>query len=197
VTKNKTVTDYLTSRKSIPLSMMTAPGPDQAQLREMLEIASRSPDHGRLVPWRFIVYDDLAGEAIGGKLAELAEKRQGPLPDDQLQRERNRLRRAPVAVGVISTAGPHEKIPEWEQFLAAGAVAMNLVHAANAYGFAANWVSGWFCDDSEGRAILGLAPKERIAGIVHIGSCDRDIPERPRPEVDALISQYSGPFQGT
>ncbi len=136
-----------------------------------------------------------AGE-IADKVEKLAEEVNGPLADDQRERERNRLRRAPVAVGVVSTAAPHEKIPEWEQFLSAGAVAMNLVHAVNASGFAANWVTGWFCDHPRGRAILGLAPHERMAGIVHIGSCDREIAERPRPDVDALISDYSGEYRG-
>ncbi|MFZ2100231.1 MAG: nitroreductase family protein, partial [Oricola sp.] len=84
--------------------------------------------------------------------------------------------------------------PGWEQFLSAGAVAMNLVHAANAFGYAANWVTGWYSDDEKGRAILGLAPNERMAGVVHIGTCERDFPDRPRPDVDALVSDYAGPF---
>ena len=187
---------YLRSRKSVPLTMYTGPGPDEAQLRDILTIASRTPDHGRLVPWRFIVYRDEAGREIGEKLAARAVERQGALPEDQMERERNRLRRAPVAVGVVSTAAPHEKIPEWEQFLAAGAVAMNLVHAASAHGFAANWVTGWFSDDERGRAILGLAPSERIAGIIHIGNCDREIAERPRPDISELVSDYSGEYGG-
>ncbi len=195
MTSQTSAIEYLRNRKSVPLTMMTGPGPDEAELRDMLTIASRSPDHGRLVPWRFIIYRDEDGRSIGEKLVERAVERQGPLPDDQLERERNRLRRAPVAVGVVSTAAPHETIPEWEQFLAAGAVAMNLVHAASALGFAANWVTGWYSDDERGRAILGLSPEERMAGIVHIGNCDREIAERPRPDVDTLISGYSGVFE--
>jgi nitroreductase len=189
VTLSTAVADYLRTRRSVPLTMMTGPGPDADQLRDILAIAARSPDHGRLVPWRFIIYREEAGRRIGERIAGLAVAKQGPLPDDQLQRERNRLCRAPVAVGVVSTAAPHEKIPEWEQFLSAGAAAMNLVHAANALGFAANWVTGWFCDDAEGRALLGLEAHERMAGIVHIGTCDRDIPERPRPDIDDLVTE--------
>jgi len=192
----KSVVEYLKTRRSVPLTMMGGPGPDRDQLREMLDIASRTPDHGRLEPWRFIVYREAAGRAIGEKLAVRAQEMNGPMAEDQVERERNRLLRAPVAIGVVAVTREHETIPAWEQFLCAGAVAMNLVHAANALGFCANWVTGWYSDDERGRAILGLAPDERMAGIVHIGSCDRDIPDRPRPDVDALTSDYSGEYEG-
>lgn len=194
MTMNPSVADYLKTRQSVPLSMMTGPGPDEAQLREMLTIAARSPDHGRLEPWRFIIYREEAGRAIGEKLAVRAQERNGPMTEDQIERERKRLLRAPVAIGVVSVIKESESIPVWEQFLSAGAVAMNLVHAANALGFAANWVTGWYSDDESGRAILGLAPAERMAGIVHIGSCPREFPDRPRPDVASLISEYSGEY---
>jgi nitroreductase len=192
----KSLADYLKTRQSVPLTMIAGPGPDESQLREILAIAARSPDHGRLVPWRFIIYRDAAGREIGEKLAVRAQERNGPMPEDQIERERNRLCRAPVAVGVVSSVKESDKIPDWEQFLSAGAVAMNLLHAASAFGFAANWVTGWYSDDEKGRAILGLAPHERMAGIVHIGSCDREIADRPRPDVDALISDYAGEYGG-
>lgn len=192
----KSVVEYLKTRRSVPLTMFCGPGPDSEQLREILEIAARSPDHGRLEPWRFIIYREAAGRAIGEKLAIRAQELNGPMAEDQVERERNRLLRAPVAVGVVAVTREHEKIPEWEQFLSAGAVTMNLVHAANAFGFCANWVTGWYSDDEKGRAILGLAPEERMAGIVHIGSCEREVADRPRPDVDALISEYSGEHGG-
>ena len=196
MTKTNAVIDYLRSRKSLPLTMMSEPGPSESELRDMLEIAARTPDHGRLEPWRFIVYRDEAGRQIGEKLAVRAQEINGSMPDDQIERERNRIRRAPVAIGVVAVTKASEKIPAWEQFLSAGAVAMNLVHAANAYGYKANWVTGWYSDDEKGRAILGLSPNERMAGIVHIGSSDREIAERPRPDIESLISDYSGEYQG-
>lgn len=194
MTKDISVIQYLKTRKSVPLTMMGGPGPNGDELRAMLNIAARVPDHGRLEPWRFILYREDAGREIGEKLAARAREMNGPMPDDQIERERNRLLRAPVAVGVVSAPKDNESIPKWEQFLSAGAAAMNLVHAANAYGYSANWVTGWYSDDEKGRAILGLSPEERMAGIVHIGSCAREIPERPRPDVDALISDYSGEY---
>lgn len=193
--ENSAVLDFLSTRKSVPLSHMGEPGPSGQQLARMLELAVRVPDHGRLTPWRFIVYPAHVGEDIGERLADLATRRDPDKPETELERDRKRLLRAPVAIGVVSRPQHHDTIPDWEQFLSAGAVAMNLVHAALASGFAANWVTGWFCDDAEGRAILGLAPRERMVGIVHIGSTDRDVPERPRPQVGEIISVYDGPYE--
>jgi len=179
---------FLERRRSVPLTQFTGPGPDDAELRRLLAITARVPDHGRLEPWRFIIYRPQTGRAIGAKLAELAQTINGPLREDELDKERNRLARAPVAVGIVSATKEHERIPDWEQFLSAGAAAMNLVTAATAHGFAANWVTGWFCDHPEGRAILGLSPHERVAGIVHLGHVAVPIPGRPRPDVGALSS---------
>lgn len=192
--ENTAVLDFLSTRRSVPLSHMGEPGPTGPELARMLEIAARVPDHGRLTPWRFIVYPAHVGQEIGEALVDLASRRFPDKPEAELERDRNRLQRAPVAIGVVSRPHHHETIPDWEQFLSAGAVAMNLVSAALASGFAANWVTGWFCDDAEGRAILGLAPKERMAGIVHIGSSDREVPDRPRPDIGTITSVYNGPY---
>lgn len=193
MTPNHAALDFLKSRKSVPLTQYTGPGPDDEQLAELLEIAARVPDHGRMEPWRFIIYRGESALKAGAAIAQLAMKRRGDLPEAELERERNRLNRAPLAVGVISCVDSESHIPDWEQFLSAGAVAMNLVSAATAAGFAANWITGWFCDDEEGRAIIGLTSEERVAGIIHIGSCDVKIPDRPRPDVRAKTSIYEGP----
>ncbi|MBO6639921.1 MAG: nitroreductase [Roseitalea sp.] len=191
--RHDSVLTFLERRKSVPLSLFRGPGPDAPTLRRLIGIAARVPDHGRLEPWRFIIYRPDDGARIGEALAELALERNPQMREDELDRERKRLSRAPVAVGVVSTAADHERIPVWEQFLSAGAAAMNLVTAATACGFAVNWVTGWYSDDAEARAILGLSPDERMAGVVHIGNHDAAVPDRPRPDVDALISDYAGP----
>ncbi|MCR9122693.1 MAG: nitroreductase [Phyllobacteriaceae bacterium] len=191
--RHEDVLSFLERRKSVPLSQFRGPGPDEQTLRRLIGIAARVPDHGRLEPWRFIIYRPEHGERIGAALAELALSRNPEMREDELDRERKRLSRAPVAIGVVSTAAEHERIPVWEQFLSAGAAAMTLVTAATAHGFAVNWVTGWYSDDAEARAILGLSPDERMAGIVHIGDYDTTVPDRPRPDIDALISDYAGP----
>jgi len=187
--------DFLLSRRSPPISELAEPGPDNAEIRTMLQAAIRVPDHGRLAPWRFILYRGEARERVGAMLAELAQEREGPLPEARLEQERKRLARAPLVIGVVSAPREHPRIPQWEMFLSGGAAAMNLCHAAKALGYGATWVTNWFSDDPDGRRILGLAPGEQIVGLVHIGSHPGGTPERPRPDPDAVMSEYTGPWQ--
>ncbi|MGC4027120.1 MAG: nitroreductase [Mesorhizobium sp.] len=193
---NKDVIDFLLKRASPPIQEMHEPGPDDAAIATLMRIASRVPDHGRLVPWRFIVYRGEARHKVGEMLAELAEKREGPLPEGRRNQELTRFSRAPVVIGVVFTPKENPKIPQWEMFLSGGAAAMNLVNGASAMGFGANWITNWYSDTEEGRAILGLAPEERVIGFVHIGTYDGKPVERPRPDSETLYSDYSGPWKG-
>lgn len=189
------IIDHLLSRASAPISELSEPAPDDAEIETILTAASRVPDHGRLAPWRFILYRGDARIKVGEKLLELAEKREGPLPDGRRQQELTRFSRAPLVIGVVSSPRDNPKIPEWEMFLSGGAAAMNLVHAANGLGFATNWITNWYSDTAEGRAILGLAPRERVVGFVHIGTHQGPVIERPRPDVKTLYADWSGPWQ--
>lgn len=190
------IIDFLSMRNSAPIPDLREPAPSDSEITTMLSIASRVPDHGRLAPWRFILYRGAAREKVGQLLVELAEKREGPLPDGRRNQELTRFSRAPLVIGVVSSPKEHPKIPEWEMFLSAGAAAMNLVLAANALGYGTNWITNWYSDVPEGRALLGLAPHERVAGFVHVGTYEGTAPERPRPEVATLFSDYSGPREG-
>src|SRR5262245_61341366 len=190
------VFDFLANRISPPIPSLQEPAPDDAEIEQMVRVATRVPDHGRLEPWRFIVYRGDARRQIGEQLAALAETREGPLPEGKRQQELARFSRAPLVIGVVSSPKDHPKIPQWEMFLSGGAAAMNLVHAANALGYGANWITNWYSDSEEGRRILGLAPHERVIGFVHIGTPSAPAPDRPRPDVARLISEYSGPWKG-
>lgn len=190
------VIDHLLTRNSAPIPELKEPAPTDSQIATMLTAASRVPDHGRLAPWRFILYRGDARVKVGEMLLELAEKREGPLSEGRRQQELARFSRAPLVIGVISSPKENAKIPQWEMFLSGGAAAMNLIHAANALGFGANWITNWYSDVAEGRAILGLAPHERVVGFVHIGTYDGQPFERPRPEVSTLYADYNGPWKG-
>jgi len=190
------VFDFLANRISPPIPTLLEPAPDDAEIEQMVRVATRVPDHGRLEPWRFIVYRGDARRQIGEQLAALAETREGPLPEGKRQQELARFSRAPLVIGVVSSPKDHPKIPQWEMFLSGGAAAMNLVHAANSLGYGANWITNWYADLPQGRRLLGLAPQERVIGFVHIGSYDGPVPERPRPDVSKLYSDYSGPWEG-
>jgi nitroreductase len=190
------VIDFLLARRSAPIEELAGPPPSDADISTMLKVATRVPDHGRLAPWRFILYRPEAGKKIGILLAELAEKREGPLNEMRLEKERTRFSRAPLVIGVVSVPRDNPKIPKWEMELSGAAAAMNLVLAANALGYRTNWVTNWFAEDEEGRRILGLAPHEGVVGFIHVGRHDGELQDRPRPDPRSLVAEYSGPWEG-
>lgn len=183
------------SRVSAPIPEMALPGPTDQEIDTLIRIASRVPDHGRLQPWRFILYRGAARDEVGVALADLAERLEGPIAENRRRQELTRFSRAPLVIGVVSSPKPHPKIPQWEMFLSAGAAAMNLVTAATAMGYGANWISNWYSDQEEGCRILGLAPHERVAGFVHIGTVSTPPADRDRPEPSSVCSDYTGPWQ--
>lgn len=190
------IIEFMLARNSAPIPELREPAPNDAEIQTMITIAARVPDHGRLEPWRFILYRGEARNQIGEQLAALAEQREGPLTEGRRNQELTRFSRAPLVIGVVSSPKENMKIPQWEMFLSGGAAAMNLIVAANGLGYKTNWITNWYSDVEEGRRILGLAPHERVVGFVHIGSYDGSVPERPRPEVTKLYDDYSGPWQG-
>lgn len=192
---SSTIIEFMLSRVSAPIQEMTLPGPSDQEIDTLIRVAAHVPDHGRLQPWRFILYRGAARDEVGVALADLAERLEGPLPENRRRQELTRFSRAPLVIGVVSSPKPHPKIPQWEMFLSAGAAAMNLVTAATAMGFGANWISNWYSDQEEGRRILGLAPHERVAGFVHIGTISTPPADRERPEPSAICSDYTGPWQ--
>lgn len=181
--------DLLRRRRSVPPMLLSDPGPSADELDGWLTIAARVPDHGKLAPWRFLVIEGEARERVGA-LIEATFSADFPEADEKRRaQERQRLSHAPLVVAVVSRAGPHAKIPEWEQVLSAGAVCMNLVVAANAAGYASAWLTEWFAYDRRVLDALGLDPAERIAGFIHIGR-PREVPsDRPRPDLDQIVTR--------
>lgn len=188
---NPPVIQFLQTRRSHPSITMSAPGPDEGQLEQLLEIAARVPDHGKLAPWRFIIYPAGQGERIGAYLASRYEAINGPLDEAQVEKERTRFLRAPVVVGVVSCAAQHPKIPVWEQQMSAGAVCMNLGTAAAASGFVSQWLTEWFAFDDPAAAYLGARAGERFAGFIHIGTPTQIPVERPRPVIADITSTWT------
>lgn len=189
------MTDLLThlrTRRSIPAIQLGAPAPAGDVLTDMLVIAARVPDHGKLAPWRFILYRGAGAAAAGAALAGILARREPGIADDRLALERGRFTRAPLVVGIVSRAAPHPKIPVWEQELSAGCVGLNLLHAAHAHGFAGQWLTEWPCYDAEAARALGLAEGERFAGFVHIGTPTAPPFERDRPDIARLVTEYTG-----
>jgi nitroreductase len=183
--------ELLTTRRSFKAMELSGPGPSAAQIDTLLTVAARVPDHGKLAPWRFIVFEGEARRAAGDAIAAAFQSRYPDAKPEHVEAERHRLLRAPLVVAVVSRAGPHVKIPEWEQVLSAGAAAMNLVLAAHALGFAANWITEWYAYDRAVLDALGLAPHERIAGFVHIGTPPGPPEDRPRPALSEIVTRFA------
>ena len=180
----------LLRRRSVAPHLLGGPPLDPGELDRLLTIAARVPDHGKLAPWRFLV---IAGEArarLGDRIAAAFQADEPDAPADRLATERNRLSRAPTVVAVVSRARPHAKIPEWEQVLSAGAVCMNLVVAASALGYGAQWLTGWAAYERRALDIVGLAAHEKIAGYVHIGTPTERLSDRPRPALADIVSHW-------
>lgn len=184
--------DYLKTRRSVTLPFLAEPGPDSAALEEILTIGARVPDHGKLAPWRMIVYSGDARAQVGAGLAEVAAKRRPEIDAEGLEAERNQFLPAPLTIGVLSTPKPHPKIPELEQLLSAGCVAYNLVNAAFALGFAAHWVTRWFAFDAEAATLLGAQEGEQFVAFVHIGTAQTRLEDRPRPALKDVVTHWQG-----
>jgi nitroreductase len=181
----------LQTRRSLKPNELTGPGPSASELDTLLTIASRVPDHGKLAPWRFVVFEGDARNKAGNAIAAAFTVKYPESKQDEIDFERGRFTRAPLVVAVVSRAAPHVKIPEWEQVMSSGAAAMNLVIAANALGFAAAWLTEWYAYDRSVLDAFGLLPHERIAGFVHIGKPTHAPEDRPRPALADIVTRFA------
>ena len=185
--------DLLLNRRSAKPAMLVDPGPTSEQLTTILTAATRVPDHKKLEPWRFIVFEGEARAAFGRVLLKacLAEEKETPTAG-RLEMERMRLLRSPTVIAVISRATPNPAAPEWEQILSCGAACFNLCLAATALGFGTCWITEWYAYSPGVRAALKLAANERIAGFVYIGTAKERQPERERPLLAKVVSRWTG-----
>ena len=182
---------FLRRRRSVPSRLLAPPGPDDGQLLAMLAEAVRVPDHGKLVPWRFL---RIAGDhrlALGDLLAARARERDPAAPDAVVEKDRQRFSFAPVVVAVIARLDLDHKVPVQEQLLSGGAVCFALLQAAQALGFGAQWLTGWAAYDPAIGVRLGLAAHERVLGFIHIGTATGEAPERLRPDPRDLLSDWA------
>jgi nitroreductase len=172
--------DLLKRRRSLAPQFLEGPAPDAATIETLLAIAARVPDHGKLAPWRFVLFEGDARARAGAVIEGLARADDPEMNADRLRVERERLTRAPL----------HFKIPEWEQVMSAGAVCMNLIVAATALGFGACWLTEWYAYDRRFCAAVGLAGDEKFAGLIHIGHATIKPEDRVRPALADIVSRF-------
>src|ERR1700761_2029320 len=182
--------ELLKLRRSVKPREMTGPGPSPAELETILTIGARVPDHGKLAPWRFIVFEGEARQRAGEVIAGVFARKNPGAPAADIDAERRRLTDAPLVIGVVSFTKPHPKVPAFEQELSAGASAMNIVTAATALGYGAAWLTGWFCFDRDVLDGFGLKPDEKLAGLIHIGTPSKPNEDRPRPALADIVTRF-------
>lgn len=188
---NQAVLDYLATRQSHPAKVMTGPAPSRDAVMTILAAATRVPDHGKLEPWRLVVVEKPAM----ARLADLAEVRARELGADpeKIDKGRGQFDRGHLAVVVIASPKPSEKIPPVEQLLSAGALCMNILHAATAAGWGANWLTGWVSHDPVFAArAFGCTDAETVAGILHVATPAAPVPDRPRPDLSRIVTFAEG-----
>ena len=187
---NDAALEFLLTRRSRPAKTLSGPAPSPEQLKPILTAAARTPDHGKLEPWRFIVLEPAALTRLGATARQRASELS--LDAEKIDKIGTMFETAPLSVAVIASPKPSEKIPEIEQTLSAGAVCLAFLNAALASGWGANWLTGWTAMDRPFLTeALGLAPQEYVAGFIHIGTETSKPPERPRPDLDAITTWVS------
>lgn len=184
--------ESLDSRRSVPARQLAAPGPDHDTVLRMLQSASRVPDHGRRVPFRFVRIAGDARLALGDALAALTIERDPSASDGAIEKDRQRFAHAPLVIAVLAILDPDDsKIPETERLLSAGAACFTLLQAAQALGFGANWLTGWPAHDPKAHTLLGMGEHERVVGFVHIGTPMMEVRERERPDAASLLTDWT------
>jgi len=184
--------DFLDQRRSVPARQLGEPGPDAAQLERLLQAAVRVPDHGKLVPWRLLAIRGDARARLGRSLAGIHARQEPDVAPSVLDKDRERFNFAPLIVVVIARVeADHPKIPAQEQLLSAGCVAYNLLLGAQALGFGAQWLTGWAAYDDEVARLLGLGANERVVAFVHVGTAKEPAPERARPAIADVWSEWT------
>ena len=181
---------HLMQRRSVKPMDMHGSGPTPDEILDILTAAARVPDHGKLVPWRFIVFEGEARLRAARKLADIFAQVHPDADSDRIALEQKRFTSAPLVIAVVSRAQEHVKIPLWEQVLSAGAVCMNLTLAATALGYRTAWLTDWFAYEPTALAALGVHPHEKVAGFIHIGRSDLVPADRIRPDMSQIITFF-------
>ena len=172
----------LAMRRSAPAQALAGPGPSPAEIERILSLGARTPDHGKLVPWRFVVMGPQRRAALAEALAPHAERQPDP---GKARKALSKLTAPPLTILVVSAPVAGHKVPVWEQQLSAGAACMNLEHAANALGYSASWITDWYSYDPQAVELLELGSGEQVAGFIHVGTLREPPLERPRPDLAA------------
>lgn len=187
--KDFALLEKMQTRRSVKAMLLKGPGPNDEELQQILTIAMRVPDHGKLAPWRIKLLDHAAQAALREQVAARFKHLNPQATDEQIAFEAGKMQRAPLLLVVVYVP-QLGRIPEWEQQLSCGAVCMNLLQACHALGYGANWLTEWVAFDGEISKVLGCGPQDRIAGFIYIGSYDEVPEDRSRPQIADVVTRW-------
>lgn len=194
-TDKQKLLQFLATRRSTPTPNITSPGPTPEELTNILTIGLRTPDHGKMEPWRLMVVEGEAKKDLAEKLAQNFAIEKHTLTPKQQEKLNQIITKtivdAPIIIYVISTIDKQSHIPANEQFLSSGAVCMNILWAVNAYGYAANWITGWLAYSEQTKKTVGIKDNEEVAGVIFIGSATEPCEDRKRPDLKEKVSFWS------
>jgi len=188
--KTNETLNHLLTRRSVKVTTLATPGPTADEIQTLLTAATRVPDHGKLCPWYFLVFENEKRLQAGDIIAKAYKTDHPTATPGKIDTERQRLARAPLVIAVISRARKG-KPPLWEQILSSGAVCMNLAHAAHALGYGAQWLTEWYAYHDAVKSGLGLDHRDHIAGFIHIGTPTTKPEERDRPDLNEIVTRWA------
>ncbi len=188
----KTLLNQLLTRRSVVANKLSEPGPNDEELDLILQAASRAPDHKKLEPWRFVLFRSEAREKFGKVLAKALQNEEEEVSETRLEMELRRFMRAPIVIAVITSFKYEGAVPEWEQILSTGAVCQNTLIAATALGYSAQWITEWYTYNTHVQDAMGMEEHERIAGFIYIGTASEPPKERKRPNLDEIVTEWTG-----
>lgn len=193
IAPNQALIDALLSRRSTKIiDLADGNAPNDKEIAEIIKVATRVPDHGKIAPWRFVIIKDENREKLGVKLANLAKAKNPNMDDAQYEMEKTKFLRAPLILALVNRPQSHPKVPIWEQELSAGALGFSLLLTLHGFGYGACWLSEWPMFDEEAAEIIGAQENERIAGLFYVGTTITKPTERPRPELNTILSVWNG-----
>lgn len=187
---NQDVLEYLLKRRSAKIEDLSAPGPDESELKQILSAALRVPDHGKMCPWYVLVFKGEARAQVGDIIADAYMRSKPDAKEKKIEAERDRFMRTPLVVALISRARKGKK-PIWEQILSGGAAGMNLSLAAHALGYGVQWVSEWYAYDDRVKAAMGMDERDHVIGFFYIGTTQSIQKERDRPDLSKVVTHWA------
>lgn len=189
--ESEAVLEFLETRRSNLAKVMSEPGPSPDELDRILSIGARVPDHRKLSPWRYIIFQGDARANMGQHIGAAFKKKNPDMPLDRVMFEAGRLQRAPLVIAVVSCPKDCPRgTPKWEQELSSAVVCYNLCLAAQASGYGAQWLTEWYAYDAEVQNAMGLSTEERVSGFIYVGTPTDAPKKRARPHINSLTTHY-------